>query len=96
MTNEIKIKDVQVHVRHVGELETVNFKISEEATLLEVWTKAYDELGIQKEERDAFQAKIGNDAVDLTPYLTMPLRQAQADGIIKTLHFEIVAGTGGA
>lgn len=91
-----KTKDVQVHVRHVGELETINFKISEEATLLDVWTKAYEKLGIEKEERDAFQAKHGNEAVDLTPHLGITIRQALADGVVKTLHFEIVAGTGGA
>jgi hypothetical protein len=96
MAKEIKTKDVQVHVRHVGELETVNFKISEEATLLEVWTKAYDELGIDKEERDALQAKHGNESIDLAPHLSVTLRQALSDGIITTLHFEIVAGTGGA
>lgn len=96
MANELKTKDVQVHVRHVGELETVNFKISEEATLLDVWTNAYAELEIEKEERDAFQAKHGNDAFDLTPHLGMTVRQAQAEGIVKTLHFEIVARTGGA
>lgn len=96
MANEIKTKDVQVHVRHVGELESVNFKISEEATLSDVWAAAYSELKIAKEERDSFQGKNGNEASDLTPHLGMTVRQAQADGVVKTLHFEIVAGTGGA
>lgn len=91
-----KTKDVPVHVRHVGELEKVDFKMPEQVTLLDVWNEAYVELDIAKQDRDLFQAKDGNGSIDLTPHLGMSLKQAADAGIAKSRQFEIVAGTGGA
>lgn len=92
--------EVTVHVLHVGEVENENFKVSPRATLQHIWDKAYDELKVDKQPRDAFQAVEGEGpnkkATDLMPHLHLTLEQAIAQGLTKTRHFEIIAATGGA
>lgn len=92
--------ETQVHVLHVGEIEKVNFKVSESDTLQAIWDEAYLELKIAHDDRDGFQAVEGEGAhktaTDLTPHLALSLAQALAQGLTKTKHFEITSGTGGA
>lgn len=88
--------EVTIHVRHIGELENANFKMSAAATLQACWDQAYLELTIDRDQRDIFQAKDGETPNDLMPHLGLTLDQAKAAGLIKTFHFQIAAGTGGA
>ncbi len=89
-------REMTVHVKHLGEHAKENFKILPGATLQQLWDKAYDELGIARQERDVLQAprKTGNP-VDLTPHLGLSLVEAQAQELCGK-DFEIAAGTGGA
>lgn len=87
---------VTVHVKHLGEHEKTNFKVPLGWTLQQIWDKAYDELGIDRQDRDVFQAPQKKDnPKDLTPYLGLTLEAAQAQRICED-DFEIAAGTGGA
>ena len=90
-----KEKDVTVHFKHLGELETENFKADPDATLQEIWAQAYAELEIEPEPRDVLQTKGKPNPIDLMPHLSLSLAAAQAQGLCD-MHFEIAARTGGA
>lgn len=95
-----KDHDRQVHVLHVGEVESENFKVPEDASLQAIWDKAYIELKVERREGDGFQAVEGNGpnrtVIDLAPYLHISLAEAMRQGLVKTRHFEITIVTGGA
>lgn len=86
---------VEVHVRHVNEVELAAFKVSRHATLRAVWDQAYLELKLAKQDKDTFQTA-GDKPKSLTSYLAMTLEQAKEQGVITNYHFEIVSETGGA
>lgn len=88
-------KEQNVHVKHLGELETATFKVAETATLQEIWDKAYSELDVAKDARDVFQAEVNGQPVSLMDHLGFSLIDAQARDLCKR-KFEIAARTGGA
>ena len=92
--------ETEVHVLHVGDLAKANFKVSEQVSLQALWNQSYVELKVERDDRDGFQAVEGEGehkkATDLAPFLSITLAQAIAQGLTKTKHFEITAGTGGA
>ena len=85
----------KVHVRHIGELEKASFEVQPTITLQVLWDRSYKELGIQKKDRDVFQAPHKGNPIDLTPYIGLTLAEAHRKDLCKD-HFEIAAGTGGA
>jgi len=86
---------VEVKVRHINEAEKTEFKISEDATLQQVWDQAYIELKIAKNPLDVFQTG-GDQPTSLMGHLTLTLKQARDQHVIKNYAFEIAAQTGGA
>jgi hypothetical protein len=85
----------KVHVCHIGEHEKASFEVQLTITLQALWDRSYKELGVQKKDRDVFQAPHKANPIDLTPYLALTLAEAQRKDLCKD-HFEITAGTGGA
>lgn len=88
-------KTETVHVTHLGEHETANFKVIPTITLQALWDESYQELKITKTPRDVFQAPHKPNPIDLMPHLALTLEQAQHKDLCKH-RFEIAAGTGGA
>lgn len=94
--NEDGTRQVNVHVKHLGEHEKVTFKVSVGATLQQIWDEAYVELKIAKQDRDVLQAPHKKEnPTDLTPFLSLTLNDAQDQEVCEN-DFEIAAGTGGA
>ncbi|ESZ03490.1 hypothetical protein X735_33115 [Mesorhizobium sp. L2C085B000] len=88
-------KKQTVRVKHLGELETVRFKVESGTTLLSIWDRAYEELDVMRNERDVFQAETDVGTVSLMDHLGLPLETAQQEGLCDK-KFEIAARTGGA
>lgn len=88
-------KEQTVHVKHIGELESVSFKVAETATLQSIWDRAYQELDKARDERDVFQAEVNGKPLNLMDHLGLTLVEAQSHELCKK-KFEIVARTGGA
>jgi len=88
-------KKQNVHVKHLGELETVKFKVTNTTTLQQIWDRAYIELDISHDARDVFQADIRGGSVSLMEHLGLSLVEAQRRGLCDK-KFEISARTGGA
>jgi hypothetical protein len=91
-TNRI---EQNVQVKHLGELETVTFKVAETVTLQHIWDRAYDELHVARDARDIFQAEVQGHPVNLMDHLSLSLIEAQNRDLCKK-KFEIAARTGGA
>jgi exonuclease VII small subunit len=87
--------EVWVHVTHVNDLESVDFKMSIHATLQNVLSEAYDELEIKPQPKDIFQTA-GEPPISLMSHLGLTLEQARDRGIITDFRFQIVSETGGA
>ena len=83
-----------VDVLYVNSLDEVKFHMPWTATLNETWARAYHELEEPRQEGDKFQCREG--AVDLTPYLTLTLRQLRERHICAARRFQIAGPTGGA
>lgn len=88
-------REQNVHVKHLGELETATFKVAENATLQHIWDMAYIELEVARDPRDVFQAEVSGRPVSLMEHLDLPLAEAQSRELCKR-KFEIAARTGGA
>ncbi|WOS66964.1 MULTISPECIES: multiubiquitin domain-containing protein [Sinorhizobium] len=88
-------REQNVHVKHLGELETATFKVAETATLQHIWDRAYIELEVAREPRDVFQAEVNMQPVSLMEHLELSLVEAQRRELCKR-KFEIAARTGGA
>lgn len=93
--DECKDHKVEVHVTHINDLESVNFKEPLDATLQAIWDEAYNELKITKKPKDTFQTD-GDPPVSLMNHLGLTLTQARKRGVITNFKFEIVSETGGA
>ncbi len=85
----------KVHVSHIGEHEKASFEVHATVTLQALWDRSYRELGVQKTDRDVFQAPHRGTPIDLTPHLGLTLTEAQRKDLCKN-HFVIAAQTGGA
>ncbi|UWU20944.1 multiubiquitin domain-containing protein [Rhizobium sp. CB3060] len=88
-------REQNVHVKHLGELETATFKVAETATLQHIWDRAYIELEVARDPRDVFQAEVNKQPVSLMEHLELSLVEAQRRELCKR-KFEIAARTGGA
>ncbi|MBI3699137.1 MAG: hypothetical protein HY242_01650 [Afipia sp.] len=86
---------VTVHVTHVNEAEKTSFEERVEATLQQVWDKAYKKLEIAKKDTDIFQTG-GEKPKSLMSFLNLTLKRAHKEKVIKDYHFEIASETGGA
>lgn len=88
--------DVKVRFRHLAEHEKAKFSVDEDMTLQAIWDQAYDELEIERDERDVLQAPVeGGNPVSLMEHLALTLKQARHRDLCKR-DFEIAARTGGA
>jgi hypothetical protein len=87
--------DVLVHVTHVNDLESTEFKLSIHATLQAVLDEAYEKLEIKPQPKDVFQTA-SEHPVSLMSHLTLTLEEAHKRGVIKDFRFQIVSETGGA
>lgn len=83
----------EVQVTYLNTNEDANFHAEWGWTLQQVWDAAYDELKEAKKPDDLFKSASG---VDLTPYLSMTVREAFEKKIAHPLKFEIRSATGGA
>jgi hypothetical protein len=89
------VREVEVHVIHVNEVEKAFFKEKLSATLQQVWDKSYVELKIQRKPKDVFQTA-GPHPKSLMSYLALTLKQAREQKVIEDYRFGIVSETGGA
>lgn len=88
-------KVVEVHVQSLKTNAKVHFKISEDATVDDLWTTASgpDELNEPRVAGDTFRCK---DGTDLSARLTTTLAQLFAENVCRDRHFEIRGPSGGA
>lgn len=88
-------KDVQVHVQSLKTNAKVNFRISETATIDEVWTLASSEsqLNEPRAAGDTFRCK---DGTDLTNRLAATLAGLAAERVCSGRQFDIRGESGGA
>ncbi len=95
MGSQAESKDLEVHVQSLKTNAKVHFKISEDATVDDVWTKASspEELNEPRVAGDTFRCK---DGTDLTSRLTATLAQLFAENVCRDRHFEIRGPSGGA
>ena len=90
-----EVKEQNLHVKHLGELETATFKALETVTLQHIWDAAYAQLQIVRDPRDVFQAELRGQPVNLMDHLNLSLIDAQTRDLCAK-KFEIAARTGGA
>ena len=86
---------VEVHVKHINEVKSVDFKVPRQATLQAVWDQAYVKLEIPKRDTDIFQTA-GEKPKSLMSFLGMTVDEAKEEGVISNYRFEIASETGGA
>lgn len=86
-------KEVPVHVKSLKTGEKRNFKMSEDATLEQVWTQANVELGESRGGEDTFRCDGG---LDLMGRLNQSLTQLREEKVCVNRHFEIKGPSGGA
>ncbi len=86
-------KEVEVHVKSLKTGEKRNFKMSEDATLEQVWTEANNKLGETRQAEDTFRCA---DGTDLMGRLNQTLAQLRKEKVCVNRHFEIKGPSGGA
>lgn len=89
-------KETRVEVLNTKTNREARFDMPWTATLETVWNESYTKFrpAEQKDPADKFQCQ--NSGVDLTPHLSLTLRQAHEQHICPNRKFQIVGGTGGA
>lgn len=87
--------EVEVHVKSLKSGESTDFKITQDATLQQVWDTAIaaDKLNEPRNPGDTFRCAKGDD---LAAYLSVTLAQLHDQKICTNRHFEIKGPTGGA
>ena len=88
-------KDVEVHVQSLKTNERTHFKMSENATLNEVWSTASDPAHLDEPRAagDTFRCK---DETDLTNRLETTLAQLFDENVCRGRQFEVRGPSGGA
>jgi hypothetical protein len=86
-------KEVPIHVKSLKTGEKRNFKMSESASLDQVWTQANVELDENRGGEDTFRCEGGLDLMDR---LNQTLAQLREEKICVNRHFEIKGPSGGA
>ena len=86
-------KELHVHVKSLKTGEKRNFKMSENATLEQVWTQANLELGENRGGEDTLRCDGG---LDLMARLNQTLAQLHEEKVCVSRHFEIKGPSGGA
>ncbi len=88
-------KEVEVHIQSLKTNARTHFKISETASLDEVWTTASDSghLDEPRASGDTFRCK---DGTDLTNRLSATLLELSNEGVCHGRQFEIRGPSGGA
>lgn len=84
---------VKVAVTYANTDETERFEMPRDATLTQVFDKAYELLEEPRRPADKFFCKGGDSMAD---YLNLTLEQLHRKKICRKRHFEIVGETGGA
>lgn len=87
--------EVELHFKHVNEVETANFKMPETATLVAAWDMAYLKMDIARGEKDTLQTAGGHPKA-MASYLGFTLAALKDQKIVEAYNFEIVGPTGGA
>ncbi len=87
-------KGPEVRITDLHTLHEAKFHASWDSTLQQVWDQAYQELGETKRPNDQLQCMKGG--VDMTPYLSLTLRQLQEQHVCPDRHFQIHGASGGA
>ena len=87
--------EVEVHFKHVNEVEKAKFEMPKSATLAAAWDEAYIKLGIERTDKDTLQTA-GDHPKPLANYLSLTLKALKEDKIVEDYRFEIVGPTGGA
>lgn len=101
---DIDIADEKIDFAEETHVEVLNTKTNREArfdvpwtaTLQTVWNQSYAKFRPPEQKDAADKLQCQKDGVDLTPYLSLTLRQAHEQHICTDRKLQIVGGTGGA